>query len=182
MEVQVLSPAPKEITMQEEELLYLVDEYDNVLGSQVRGSDTYKKRKNFRVINVFIQNSKGELWIPRRTAHKRLFPLALDVSVGGHVTYGDSYEKTLLKETSEEINLDLSIHPYEFLGYLNPHEHEGLSAFMNVYLIKSDEVPNYNPEDFVEYFWYKPEDLIKNIQAGELAKGDLIILVKKFFS
>ena len=167
--------------MQEEEL-YLVDENDNVIGSQLRGSSTYQKRKNFRVINAFIQNSKGELWIPRRTAHKRICPLGLDASVGGHVTFGDSYDETLLKEAAEEINWDLRKYSYELMGYLSPFELVGISAFMNVYLIKSDEVPNYNTEDFMEYFWYKPEDLIKKIEAGEKAKGDLIVLVRKFFS
>ena len=107
MEVRVLSPAPIKIFMAEEELLYLVDENDNVLGSQLRNSTTYNKKKNFRVVNAFIQNSKGELWIPRRSATKKMFPLALDASVGGHVTFGDSYEETLLKETAEEINMAL---------------------------------------------------------------------------
>lgn len=167
--------------MQEEELLYLVDENDEVLGSQVRYGETYQKRKNFRVINAFIQNSKGELWIPRRAAGKRMYPLALDASVGGHVTFGDSYEETLLKETSEEINMDLKEFPYELLGYLSPFKLTGISAFMNVYLIKSDVVPNYNPDDFCEYFWLKPVELVKWIEGGEPAKSDLAFLVKHFF-
>jgi len=166
----------------EDELLYLVDENDNVLGSQPRSFDLTKKNwQNFRVINAFIQNSRGELWIPRRAAHKRLFPLALDVSVGGHVTFGETYDEALLKEASEEINMDLKIFPFELLGHLKPHEHD-LSAFMQVYLIRTDEVPNYNPHDFIEYFWYKHEEVLAKIEAGEKAKGDLAKLIKIFFS
>ena len=164
-----------------EELLSLVDENDKIIGTHLRNSESYLKKKNFRVINAFIQNSKGELWIPRRTAHKKLFPLALDVSIGGHVTHGDTYEETLIKEASEEVNLDLNKIPYELLGYLNPHKYN-LSAFMKVYLIKSDEVPNFNTDDFVEYYWMKPEALIEKINSGEKAKGDLPTLVKIFFS
>jgi isopentenyl-diphosphate delta-isomerase len=167
--------------MLDEEMLYLVDENDTVLGSQPRKTDSKGNWKNFRVINAFVQNSKGELWIPRRCVHKRLFPLALDVSVGGHVTFGDSYEQTLLKETAEEINWDLKDYRYELLGYLNPYDHEELSAFMKVYLIRSDLVPNYNTNDFVEYFWLKPEELLAKIAAGEPAKGDLALLVRLFF-
>jgi isopentenyldiphosphate isomerase len=165
----------------ENELLYLVDENDNVLGSQPRAFDAKGNWRNFRVINAFIQNSKGELWIPRRAAHKKLFPLALDVSIGGHVTYGESYEEALLKEAAEEVNLDLKAIPYELLGYLNPHQHD-LSAFMKVYLIKSDEVPNYNKEDFVEHFWLKPEEILKMIESGEPAKSDLARVIRLFFS
>lgn len=166
----------------ENELLYLVDEKDNVLGSHLRDSETYNLRKNFRVINAFIINSKGELWVPRRAAHKKLFPLALDVSCGGHVTFGDSYEETLVKEVREELNLVVSLDDCELLGYLNPHEHEKLSAFMKVYLIKSDETPKYNPDDFIEDYWLKPSELLEKIEGGEPAKGDLALLVRKFFS
>jgi 8-oxo-dGTP pyrophosphatase MutT (NUDIX family) len=97
------------------------------------------------------------------------------------VTFGDSYEQTLLKETAEEINWDLKDYRYELLGYLNPYDHEELSAFMKVYLIRSDLVPNYNTNDFVEYFWLKPEELLAKIAAGEPAKGDLALLVRLFF-
>jgi isopentenyl-diphosphate delta-isomerase len=164
-----------------DELLHLVDENDNVIGSHLRNSDTYLLKRNFRVVNAFIQNSKGELWIPRRAAHKKLFPLALDVSIGGHVTYGESYEDALIKEASEEVNLDLKNMSYEFLGHLNPHKYD-LSAFMKVYLIKTDEAPNYNPNDFIEYYWLKPSDILKKIDDGDLAKGDLPKLVRIFFS
>lgn len=164
-----------------DELLHLVDENDNVIGSHLRGSDSYLLKKNFRVVNAFIENSKGELWIPRRAAHKKLFPLALDVSIGGHVTYGESYDEALIKEASEEVNLDLKKIPYKFLGYLNPHKYN-LSAFMKVYLVKTDLVPDYNPDDFIEYFWLKPSDVLNKINNGDLAKGDLAKLIKIFFS
>lgn len=163
--------------MTEKELLYLVDEHDNVIGSHFRDSESYLKKRNFRVVNAFIQNSKGELWIPRRAAHKKLFPLALDVSIGGHVTYGESYEEALLKEAAEEVNLDLNKLAFEEIAYLNPHEYD-LSAFMKVYLIKSDDAPNYNPEDFIEYYWLTPGELIRKIEDGDSGKSDLVKLIK----
>lgn len=86
-----------------------------------------------------------------------------------------------MKEASEEVNLDLKIMSYEFLGHLNPHKYD-LSAFMKVYLIKSDEVPNYNLNDFIEYYWLKPSDILKKINDGDLAKGDLAKLIKIFFT
>lgn len=56
-----------------EEILDLVNENDEVIGSKSR-SDIYAEGlKNFRVVNAFVINSKGKLWIPRRAANKRLF-------------------------------------------------------------------------------------------------------------
>lgn len=163
-----------------DEFLDLVDQNDTVIDRERRSVVYAQGRSNFRVINAFIRNSKGELWIPRRTAAKRMFPLCLDVSVGGHVESGEAYEETLVRETQEEINLNLDQVSYQLLGTLTPHQH-GVSAFMKVYEVKSEATPDYNKNDFVESFWIKPNDLLQRITAGEKAKGDLPKLVKIFY-
>ena len=52
---------------------------------------------------------------------------------------------------------------------------------MNVYEIITDETPNYNKDDFVEYFWLKPKELLKKIDKGEKTKDDLPKLIKIFY-
>lgn len=163
-----------------DEYLDLVDSQDNVIGNKLRSEVYAEHLSNFRVINAFVVNSKGELWIPRRAADKRIFPLCLDMSVGGHVESGESYEETFKRETKEELNIDIEQVPYRMLGKLTP-ELDSVSAFMQVYEIKLDEAPNYNPADFVEYFWLNPTEALKRISDGEKAKGDLPTLIKKFY-
>lgn len=163
-----------------DEFLDLVNLHDGVIGRERRSQVYAQGLSNFRVINAFIVNSKGELWIPRRTATKRIFPLSLDVSVGGHVESGETYEQAFKRETKEEINLDLKIIPYTFLGHLTPQKHK-VSAFMNVYEIQSNFTPYYNKDDFVEYFWLRPEQLLKRINEGEKSKSDLPKLVRIFY-
>ncbi len=89
--------------MNTEEYLDLVDENDVVIGREKRSVVHKKRLNNFRVINVFIVNDEGKLWIPRRTAEKVNNPLALDMSVGGHVESGSTYEETFARETKEEL-------------------------------------------------------------------------------
>ncbi len=163
-----------------DEFLDLVDEKDRVIGRERRSVVYAQGLSNFRVVNAFIKNSKGKLWIPRRTATKKIFPLCLDVSVGGHVESGESYEQAFKRETEEEINLNLDNLPYRLLGHLTPPV-QGVSAFMNVYEIQSGVAPDYNKDDFVEDFWLKPEQLLKRIKAGEKSKPDLSKLVKIFY-
>jgi isopentenyldiphosphate isomerase len=162
-----------------DEYLDLVDENDRVIGKKLR-SEVYKENlSNFRVINAFLVNSNGELWIPRRTADKRIFPNCLDMSVGGHVESGESYDEAFRRETLEELNIDMSRASYRLLGKLSPKD--GVSAFMNVYEVKTDVAPAYNPADFIGFFWLKPEALIDKINSGDISKGDLPRLVKHFF-
>ena len=77
--------------MSADEILDLVDRDDRVIG-QVRRSET-DDICNVRVINVFLRDSQRRLWIPRRTAQKRAFPQCLDMSVGGYVSSGESYDE-----------------------------------------------------------------------------------------
>ncbi|WP_223265310.1 NUDIX domain-containing protein [Nostoc sp. 'Peltigera membranacea cyanobiont' 210A] len=120
------------------------------------------------------------LWIPRRSAHKSIFPLCLDVSMGGHVETGETYEDALQRELKEELNLELNILNVRLLGYLTPHQYQ-VSAFMKVFEIKLDCSPEYNKNDFIESFWLSPDDLIKWLYGGEPAKSDLLKLVQIFY-
>ncbi|MBV9159009.1 MAG: NUDIX domain-containing protein [Candidatus Kaiserbacteria bacterium] len=164
--------------MEADEYLDLVDENDNVIGRKLRSEVHTEKLRNYRAINLFIVNDKGELWIPRRTAHKQLYPLGLDFSCAGHVKSGETYDATLQQEVMEELNIDIKNHEVRHLGKLTPKEG---SCFAESYEIRLNEAPQYNPEDFTSAQWVSPEALIKRLEAGEYAKSSLIVAVKKFY-
>lgn len=163
-----------------DEFLDIVDENDTVVGKKKRSEVYAEHLSNFRVVNAFAVNSKGEMWIPRRSAGKRIFPLCLDMSMGGHVESGETYEDALKRETEEELNIDTDKADVRLLGHLTPQK-DGVSAYMNVYEIKMDEASDYNKSDFVEYFWLTPKALFDRIANGEKTKGDLPKLVKIFY-
>ena len=62
-----------------------------------------------------------------------------------------------------------------------PPDHHGVSAFMKAYKIYMDHTPAYNRNDFVEYFWLAPQELLERIQNGDRAKDDLPRLIKMFY-
>lgn len=131
------------IMTNQEELLDIVDHNDSIIGLRPRSEIYAEGLSCFRVVNLFLENTKGQIWIPRRIASKSIFPLCLDMSMGGDVS--------------------------------------GVSAFMKVYRIFSDNTPAFNPDDFVEYFWLKPEEVLDRIANGDKAKDDLPILIKFFY-
>lgn len=159
-----------------DELLDVVNDNDEVLHQRYR-SDIYASGdSNFRVINAFIMNDEGLLWIPRRSPEKKLFPLCLDASVGGHVKSGETYQQAFTRELQEELNLDSSKVSYSFIAYLNPGKNN-VSAHMHVYVIYYNKTPNFNTDDFVSSVWITISDLQKCIRQGDRTKGDLPILV-----
>src|SRR5437764_660506 len=94
--------------MSDDEMLDLVDGTDTVIRSALRSEVYAKSLKYLRAANAFIVNSRGELWIPRRVATKKIFPLCLDMSIAGHVSSGETYDETFARETMEEVNLDVT--------------------------------------------------------------------------
>src|ERR1044072_3256275 len=95
-----------------DELLDLVSPDDVVIGQALRSVIYAHDWSNFRVVNAFIINDQGKLWIPRRTANKQLFPLCLDASMGGHVAAGETYHQAFVRELQEELNIDASTVKY----------------------------------------------------------------------
>ncbi|RJX18597.1 MAG: NUDIX hydrolase [Desulforudis sp.] len=163
-----------------DELLDIVDTSDIVIGQRWRSEIYQEGACNFRVVNAFLLNNAGKLWIPRRASGKKLFPMCLDMSMGGHVAAGESYEEAFARELMEELNLDVRQIECRTLGKLSPYQH-GVSAFMTVYEIKLERAPEYNKTDFCEYFWLTPQEVLDALEKGDRAKDDLPRLVRYFY-
>lgn len=159
-----------------QELLDVVDHNDQVIGQKYRTEIYAEKSTQFRVINAFLINSKKQLWIPRRSEHKKLFPLCLDMSVGGHVASGENYEQAFIRELKEELNIDASQVNYTLVAKLTPQRHK-VSAYMHLYVIMTDETPVYNIDDFISATWFTIPELEALLLKGEPTKSDLPILL-----
>jgi len=157
----------------EEEILDIVDENNNILFQQKR-SEYYKNLQNkkgyLRAVTAFVRNSKGQLWIPRRTANKTTFPRGLDASVSGHVAAGESFYDAFVRETAEEIAMTVSTIPYRDLGIFGPKD--DLFAFSAAYIIDCEHVDNYNHDDFCESYWLYPQEILDKIKKGDQMKTD----------
>ncbi|WP_291423979.1 NUDIX domain-containing protein [Deinococcus sp.] len=165
--------------MVSDELLDLVNEKDEVIG-QISRADPALRWKDVRVVNAFIRNQRGQLWIPRRSPSKSLFPGALDVSVGGAVQSGETYLEALRRESAEEVRLNLSTVQWHELAAFSPYQ-TGLSSFVRVYEICTDTAPDFNPADIAGGEWLTPGQVLSQIAAGAAAKEDLAELVRRCY-
>lgn len=156
-----------------DELLDLVSSEDVVIGVEKKSLFYEKNLSYFRVINGFICNENKELWIPRRHPSKKLFPLHMDASVGGHVQSGETYDAAFVREAEEELGIAVENYAYKKITYLTPTFHK-TSAFMWVYLIHTNSVPLFNKNDFVSFDWLTVDQFFKKIADGDKAKSDLV--------
>ena len=104
----------------------------------------------------------------------------MDGSAVGCVARGETYEEALHREVMEELNIDMQEREYRLLGKFSPHKH-GTYCMSYVYEMKCDEVPDYDTQEFSEYFWLTPQEVIDKIQQGEKAKRDMRFFMSELF-
>lgn len=95
-----------------DEILEIVNEKNNVIGQATR-LDCYKKGLLHRAVNVFVYNSKGEVFLQKRARRKR-FPSFWDLSCSEHVKPGESFEQAAKRGLQEELGID--VEPKEILA------------------------------------------------------------------
>lgn len=103
--------------------------------------------------------------------HKRIAPGGLDYSMGEHVKTGEDYLQACIRGFKEELNMLVTEVELQFTHKFKPNE--ALDYFRTLYIYHSDQVPNYNPEDFSSYEWLTPKELLKILKNGEPAKRSL---------
>src|SRR5260221_2043172 len=89
------------------ELFPVVNVHDMVIGSITRKEAHRCPDIIHRVAGVFIFNPLGHVLLTKRSMTKDTFPGCWDVSMGGHVNFGDEYLPTAIRESKEELGLQL---------------------------------------------------------------------------
>ncbi len=85
------------------EMIDIVDKENNVVG--MTDVDTaHNEKLMHRVVGVFVLSSDGDLYLQTGNKYGKL-----DLSVGGHVQKGKSYEQAARREMLEEIRLDVPL-------------------------------------------------------------------------
>jgi isopentenyldiphosphate isomerase len=135
-----------------EEIFPIVDEEGNTIGKAPRSvCHDGKSMLLHPVVHLHLFNTKGELFLQKRSHSKDIQPGKWDTSVGGHVDLGEKTEIALFREAFEELGLT-DFEP-EFIGrYVWKSSRE--KELVNSYSTTSDTAPVINMEEIEEgRFW-----------------------------
>lgn len=149
----------------QEELLTEVDKNNHVIGSIPRGLAHKSPDTIYRTIFVVVINEEGKILLQKRSSSKDLYPDCWDLSVGGHVDYGQSYEQTAVKELSEELGIEASANELKFVGEVLvklPSSNEFFHVFE--YYLKSTDNINLSTDEVASTKWMPMADVKKSIQ------------------
>ena len=164
------------LTDQPDEVLDLVDDQDRVIGTVTReevGRTLLALPGYVRAADAFIVNDRGELFVPRRSSHKKLAPGGLDFSAGEHVGAGETYVQAMVRGFEEELGLRITAADLIHIGTLDLKKLGLIPYFDAIFIYRTNEVPDYNKDDFVSHEWLPVAELLQRLRAGESAKVNM---------
>lgn len=90
------------MTQNLDELFDVVDEQDRVIGQRAR-RDVHAQGLRHRAVHLLVVNAAGKVFLHKRSKTKDLFPGFWDSSAAGHVSAGEDYDGTAVRELAEEL-------------------------------------------------------------------------------
>lgn len=99
-----------------EERVAIWDADGNPTGREALKSEAHKNGWFHPTVHIWFYTADGRILLQQRSAEKTTYPLLWDVSVAGHISAGESIEEAALRETAEEIGLDIQFSNLEPIG------------------------------------------------------------------
>ena len=139
-----------------EEIFDVVDSNDQVIEQRPR-SEVHRLGLLHRAIHLLVFNSKGELFLQKRSMKKDCFPGTWDSSASGHVDSGEDYDICALREPLEELGIKLETVP-ERLFKVDACEETG-QEFVWVYRLQHEGPFDLDAEEISEGGWFSPAQI-----------------------
>ena len=156
------------------ELLDVVDENDNVIATKTRG-EIHALQLMHRAVHILLFNSRGELFLQKRSMSKDEQPGKWDSSAAGHVDSGEGYLACARREIHEELGI-LPDRDFELLFKLPPSERTGFEHCM-VYRYCFDGPLTLNPDEIDDGHWIPPDAMDKRVAAQDPELTDALVMI-----
>ena len=146
-----------------QELLILVDEKDNQLGTMEK-LEVHKKGLLHRAFSVFIFNSEGKFLLQQRADEKYHSPGLWSNTCCSHPLSGETVADAVKRRLTQEMGMQTET-TFQFSFIYKKEFDNGLTEyeFDHVYFGKSDELPHPNPSEVKNWKYVSLSDLKKDL-------------------
>ena len=118
----------------------------------------------------FIINSKGQVLLQKRSSNKKMWPNMWDITSGGHVLSGEFGFQAAIRETKEELGVNLDREDITFIGSVisNNKKNDILDKHFNEYYIVNKDIDEtklkLQKEEVSEVKWMDKQEIINRIK------------------
>lgn len=160
-----------------EDIFDVVNERDNVIDRKPR-SEVHRLGLLHRAVHVLVFNSRGQIFLQKRSMKKDRQPGLWDSSASGHVDSGENYDATAVREVREEIGLKLEKPSVRLFKIAACPETD--QEFVWVYRCENDGPFELNRDEIERGDWFSAEEVSRWIdeKPEEFASAFLFIWSK----
>ena len=141
-----------------EEIFDVVNERDEVIDSKPR-SEVHRLGLLHRATHVLVFNSRGQVFLQKRSMNKDRQPGLWDSSASGHVDSGEDYDPCAARELQEEIGLRVDSPPRRLFKIAACGETD--EEFVWVYRCDSEGPFELNPEEIERGGWFDRDEVTR---------------------
>jgi isopentenyl-diphosphate delta-isomerase type 1 len=153
-----------------EEIFDVVNERDEVIG-QLPRRIVHADGHKHRAVHVLVFNSRGQIFLQKRSMTKDTFPGAWDSSASGHLDRGEDYDACAVRELREELGLTPADAPRRLFKIAACEETQ--QEFVWVYRCQSEGPFALHPEEIDRGDWFGPGEVTRWIadKPADFASG-----------
>ena len=139
-----------------EEIFDVVDEHDAVIGQNTR-QEVHRLGLKHRAVHILVFDTRGHLFLQKRSMLKDRQPGLWDSSASGHVDAGEDYDACAVRELREELGLTLNEPPQRLFKLAAGPETDQEHVW--VYRARSEGPFSLHPDEIERGEWFTPEHL-----------------------
>lgn len=155
------------------EYLEIFDENNQSLGFTKLRRQVHKDGNWHRTAQIYILNSRKELLCNLRNPLKEVFPSLWDLSIGGHLDPGETYEQAAIRELEEELNLLVKPVDLLFLSYMKIDGKDELADLLDrehsgIFIYHTDKEATefkYQTEEIIDLQFFTIAYLKQNLKS-----------------
>ena len=162
-----------------EEIFDIVDAQGRVLGRRPRRECHGHPELIHQAVHVLVFNSRGEVFLQKRSLTKDKSPGLWDSSASGHVDAGEAYDATAVRELREEIGLTVTHTPERLLRIEACAETD--AEFVWVYRCAADGPFTLHPGEIERGGWFAPDAVTRWVNEKPEEFASAFVLIWKLF-
>ncbi len=145
-----------------EEHLDVIDSSGKVIGRATRQECHSNNLLAHRAVHVLVFNSKGELFLQKRSMSKDIQPGKWDTSVGGHLNPGETFDQAATREMREELGISADVRYIYSYWMHSPVETEYISTYICIY----NGTIRFNPHEIEDGRFWSRKEIEENLSTG----------------